>query len=98
MEPIERETISEGIERLAALDAAADPLQKGVRLAAPQEFLLKDLLSGTWLGHPLHPPLADVVIGAWTSALLLDLLGGGEGGGGGRPLGRAGPLAAVPTA
>jgi nitrite reductase/ring-hydroxylating ferredoxin subunit/uncharacterized membrane protein len=34
---------------------------------------LKDLLSGTWLGHPLHPMLTDVTIGAWTSAVALDL-------------------------
>ena len=37
---------------------------------------LKDLLSGTWLGHPLHPVLTDVTIGAWTSAAMLDLVGG----------------------
>ncbi|MGH8967120.1 MAG: DUF2231 domain-containing protein, partial [Actinomycetes bacterium] len=36
---------------------------------------VKDLLSGTWLGHPAHPLLTDVPIGAWTSALLLDLMG-----------------------
>lgn len=36
--------------------------------------LVKDLLSGTWLGHPAHPLLTDVPIGAWTSALLLDLM------------------------
>jgi len=42
---------------------------------------MKDLLSGTWLGHPAHPLLTDVPIGAWTSALLLDLMGifGGAG-------------------
>ncbi|MGH3973147.1 MAG: Rieske 2Fe-2S domain-containing protein [Pseudonocardiaceae bacterium] len=41
----------------------------------------KDLLSGTWLGHPAHPLLTDIPIGAWTSALLLDLMGifGGAG-------------------
>jgi nitrite reductase/ring-hydroxylating ferredoxin subunit/uncharacterized membrane protein len=32
-----------------------------------------DGLHGTWLGHPLHPPLTDVPIGAWTAALVLDL-------------------------
>ena len=34
------------------------------------------LLSGTWLGHPLHPLLTDVVLGSWTSSLVLDLVGG----------------------
>jgi len=31
----------------------------------------------TWMGHPAHPMLTDVPIGAWTeAALMLDLLGG----------------------
>lgn len=34
----------------------------------------KDLLHGTWLGHPLHPALTDLPIGAWTTALALDAL------------------------
>ncbi|MCI0527941.1 MAG: Rieske 2Fe-2S domain-containing protein [Nitrospira sp.] len=33
-----------------------------------------DMLHGTWLGHPLHPILTDVVIGAWTLAALCDLM------------------------
>ena len=27
---------------------------------------LKIFLNGTWAGHPLHPALTDVPIGAWT--------------------------------
>lgn len=37
--------------------------------------VLRDFLHGTWLGHPLHPLLTDVPIGALTVALILDLLG-----------------------
>jgi nitrite reductase/ring-hydroxylating ferredoxin subunit/uncharacterized membrane protein len=33
---------------------------------------IKNFLHGTWLGHPLHPALTDVPIGAWTSAAVLD--------------------------
>lgn len=33
----------------------------------------RDLLHGTWLGHPLHPMLTDLPIGFWTSAMALDL-------------------------
>ena len=33
-----------------------------------------DFLHGTWLGHPLHPVLTDIVIGAWGSGALFDLL------------------------
>lgn len=35
---------------------------------------LQDLLNGSWLGHSLHAVLVDVVIGAATAALLLDIL------------------------
>ena len=36
---------------------------------------LKIFLNGTWAGHPLHPALTDIPIGAWTLALVLDLAG-----------------------
>jgi nitrite reductase/ring-hydroxylating ferredoxin subunit/uncharacterized membrane protein len=36
---------------------------------------VKDLLNGTWLGHPLHAVLTDVPIGALTLALVLDFVG-----------------------
>jgi nitrite reductase/ring-hydroxylating ferredoxin subunit/uncharacterized membrane protein len=36
--------------------------------------LLQDLMNGSWLGHSLHPVLTDVVVGAATGAVLLDLL------------------------
>ena len=40
---------------------------------------LNTVLAGTWLGHPLHPLLTDVTIGAWTGAVVVDLLGGRRG-------------------
>jgi len=36
---------------------------------------VKDLLNGTWLGHPLHPAITDVPIGALLVALVLDIAG-----------------------
>jgi nitrite reductase/ring-hydroxylating ferredoxin subunit/uncharacterized membrane protein len=33
-----------------------------------------DTLHGTWLGHPLHPVLTDVTIGAWTFAVFFDVM------------------------
>jgi nitrite reductase/ring-hydroxylating ferredoxin subunit/uncharacterized membrane protein len=36
---------------------------------------VKDLLNGTWLGHPLHAVLTDVPIGALTISIVLDILG-----------------------
>lgn len=33
---------------------------------------LDDFLNGVWFGHPLHPMLTDIPIGAWTITLALD--------------------------
>ena len=63
------------IASLEALDEPARKVGKTVRDAVPAGPV-KDALSGTWLGHALHPVLTDLPIGAWTSAVLLDWLGG----------------------
>jgi uncharacterized membrane protein len=43
--------------------------------------MLKALLQGKWLGHPLHPALVHLPIGLFPAALLFDLLSrGGDGG------------------
>lgn len=34
---------------------------------------LRDLLNGTWLGHPLHPAVTDLPVGALVVTLILDL-------------------------
>jgi nitrite reductase/ring-hydroxylating ferredoxin subunit/uncharacterized membrane protein len=36
---------------------------------------LKLLLNGTWIGHPLHPVLKDIPVGAWTFTVIFDLGG-----------------------
>jgi nitrite reductase/ring-hydroxylating ferredoxin subunit/uncharacterized membrane protein len=98
VEPVARRSIAVWIEQLDALDGLSEPLQQYARRVIPQGSQLKDLLSGTRLGHPLHPPLTDVVVGAWTSALLLDLLGGEGSQEAADGLVAAGIIAAVPTA
>src|SRR5690349_5497335 len=67
------------LEALELLDPAAAFVQGAVRRAAAPGTAVKDLLSGTWLGHPFHPALTDVVVGSWTSAWLVDVLGGERG-------------------
>ena len=42
---------------------------------APAMRRLKVFLNGTWVGHPLHPMLTDIPIGAWTLTIILDLIG-----------------------
>src|SRR5688572_28929386 len=59
------------------LDGIAKPIEKTVEKAFPGELgrTVKDTLHGTWLGHPLHPVLTDVPIGAWMMAQVFDALG-----------------------
>lgn len=64
----------DAIDELAALDAVAEPLARFIDDRLPPGLLA--VLQGRWLGHPLHPPLTDVPIGCWTSAWVLDLVGG----------------------
>lgn len=59
---------------------------------------IRNTLQGTWLGHPLHPLLTDLPIGCWTSAVLLDLLGGTRMAPAAQRLVGAGVVAALPTA
>lgn len=66
------------IEGVAALDAPAKAVGKFIRNAV-KPGAMKDAVSGTWLGHALHPVLTDVVIGSFVSATLVDLLGGPDG-------------------
>lgn len=66
------------VERLESLGVLDDP-GKAVGRAARGALgpgALKDAISGTWLGHPVHPLLTDVTIGSFGGASLLDLLGG----------------------
>ncbi|WP_436532431.1 Rieske 2Fe-2S domain-containing protein [Actinoplanes sp. HUAS TT8] len=63
------------LEEARRLDGVSDRLQSAVSAAVrPQR--LRDLLHGTWLGHPLHPVLVQLPVGAFVSAAILDLLPG----------------------
>jgi nitrite reductase/ring-hydroxylating ferredoxin subunit len=80
MDPGRRRTsppqaVALAIERTRQLDRAGDALTGAIRTALPAGRI-KDLLSGTPLGHSLHPMLTDVPIGAWTSSVVLDWVGG----------------------
>ena len=69
--------LADRIAELEPLDSVAKPLAKKVRDVLPGGPV-KDALSGTWLGHAVHPLMTDVVIGSFTSATLLDHVGGDE--------------------
>jgi nitrite reductase/ring-hydroxylating ferredoxin subunit/uncharacterized membrane protein len=60
---------------IEALDRLTEPIVRAAKKIVPAGPL-KDLLSGSSLGHPLHPALTDVPIGSFTAATVLDLIGG----------------------
>lgn len=91
------EPLVEAIEAAEFLDTAAKPVGKRVRrLLSPGP--LKDAISGSWLGHALHPLLTDVVIGSFVSATLLDVIGGDDDGRASERLIAVGIAAYGPTA
>jgi nitrite reductase/ring-hydroxylating ferredoxin subunit/uncharacterized membrane protein len=67
------------IEHADYLDKVSGPiagLEKKLGSALPW---WRNLASGTFLGHPLHPLLVTVPIGSWTAAAVFDLVGDRKG-------------------
>ncbi|MFV0127118.1 Rieske 2Fe-2S domain-containing protein [Streptomyces sp. HMX112] len=58
------------LERWPKADRVIDALQLAVRSAPLGRA--RDALHGRWLGHPVHPLMVQVPIGAWLSATVLD--------------------------
>ncbi len=64
------------IQQQRWLDDLGEPLQAFIGSLfsgmGAQGKGIRDALNGTWLGHPLHPVLTDVPVGAWVTSLVLD--------------------------
>lgn len=85
------------LEEATVLDSAVKLLEPTIR----QVFgtgARSEVLRGRWLGHAVHPLLTDLVLGSWTSAGLLDLIGGNESDKAAQKLVGFGLVAAAPTA
>jgi len=71
------------IERQQWLEPVESGLQRAVGgafdSAGPAGRGIRNFLHGVWLGHPLHPVLTDIPVGAWTAAVILDLVDEREG-------------------
>lgn len=89
--------VTRRLEEARALDpvvAAVKPVARAL-IASPRR---RWLLQGEWLGHAIHPILTDLPLGFWTSATVLDLVGGVEARPAARRLIGLGVLSAAPTA
>jgi nitrite reductase/ring-hydroxylating ferredoxin subunit/uncharacterized membrane protein len=62
LDALERESRADPVIDAAGRAVRALPLGRG-----------RDALHGRWLGHPVHPLMVQLPIGAWLSAALLDL-------------------------
>jgi nitrite reductase/ring-hydroxylating ferredoxin subunit/uncharacterized membrane protein len=94
------DSVRQLVDRLAdteALDRIGKPVAAWVGKQVGTGTV-KDVLSGTWLGHPLHPMLTDLPIGSWTSAFVLDIIGGKRGRNAADMLVGIGIVTALPTA
>ncbi|MGH2843272.1 MAG: Rieske 2Fe-2S domain-containing protein [Solirubrobacteraceae bacterium] len=89
--------LTERIERASVLDHFSGPLVAVVAKAV-RPRAVRNCLSGTPLGHPAHPMLTDVPIGAWASAAFLDIFGGRSSRRAADLLVKLGVLSALPTA
>lgn len=68
--------VAMAVEQASSLDRPADVLQSvSSRLPAGT---VKDLLSGTAVGHPAHPAIVALPVGAFSAAVLWDLIGDDE--------------------
>jgi nitrite reductase/ring-hydroxylating ferredoxin subunit/uncharacterized membrane protein len=86
--------MSDRLESAKGLDPWAQRLRS--KLSFVKSVPIRGALSGSSLGHPLHPLLTDLPIGCWTGALVLDLTRSGDKAS--RRLIGAGIMCALPTA
>jgi uncharacterized membrane protein len=76
---MENDRLTSCIARQEWLEPLAEDLagavKNAIRSGGESGKKVADFLHGTWLGHPLHPALTDVPVGAWTVTLMLDTAG-----------------------
>jgi nitrite reductase/ring-hydroxylating ferredoxin subunit/uncharacterized membrane protein len=89
--------VVERIEQPSVLDKIADRLASVVRPVLP-DGPVRDVASGTPVGHPLHPAIVAVPIGTWLAASYLDVAGDEQARASARRLIGVGVLAALPVA
>ncbi len=73
-----RRLIERSIDSQNWLEGFSDGLQRFVggtfKVGGPPVRWLKNLSHGVWFGHPMHPAVTDIPIGAWVGTLILDII------------------------
>jgi len=95
-------SVEQSLKEISSLDSAAETVSRGIHNAVLKggepARMVADALHGKWLGHPLHPALTDLVVGAFAFGSLFNLAGGELNSKIARSLIAAGAITAVPTA
>ncbi|GLV58798.1 hypothetical protein KDH_56280 [Dictyobacter sp. S3.2.2.5] len=75
--PLLRHYSAKLVANMPWLDKLSSPLLNWTQslFGKPKDtsYRVKDFLSGVWFGHPVHPVLVTIPIGAWTSTMVFDL-------------------------
>ena len=94
------ESTAEGLDQAGT--QASNAIHNAVLAGGEPTRKIADFLHGTWLGHPVHPMLTDIVVGAWVIGAGFDaaaaITGSREYARTGDRLAAIGTVAAVPTA
>jgi nitrite reductase/ring-hydroxylating ferredoxin subunit/uncharacterized membrane protein len=92
--------LEKAMKRLEQADALDEPAAQLVKVVGPavRPRLVKNALSGVWLGHRFHPALVPLPIGFWSGALIFDLIATRRARWAADVLVGSGIAAAVPTA
>lgn len=69
--------VDQVVDSASSLDGPANVLKAAIAPVAGDRAPrgLRDALLGSWLGHPLHPIIVALPIGAWSLTSVFDLLG-----------------------
>jgi nitrite reductase/ring-hydroxylating ferredoxin subunit/uncharacterized membrane protein len=103
-----RHFIAELVESQSWVEALANPFQNWLHTLFGKQgdpsYKVKDAIDGTWLGHPLHPVMVTIPLGAWACTTVLDLFSMGSedvalerGADATLWIGLVGAMAAIPT-
>ena len=69
---------TDSVSRNSVLTNLSEKLQPGLRKMLEGDAwpkpVVRNVLHGTFIGHPLHPLLTDIPIGAWSVTAVLDIL------------------------
>jgi nitrite reductase/ring-hydroxylating ferredoxin subunit/uncharacterized membrane protein len=91
------ESVIDRIERDERISTLAGKLKGSVQPLIG-DGLVRDVLTGRWLGHPAHPAVVIAPMAGWFAGTLLDVVGGPSARRSAQRLVGAGTLAALPAA